>query len=111
MPLTTYGVLKGTVVGHLRDADDDHYQILVQAGNTLHRIATNVKSSAPKAPSIVLFLSTTTLPQALTDRLTALDVWVQGATLQASQVGSGLSAQWCAQDRLHEARSSRCARS
>ena len=24
-----YGVLKGTVTGHLRDADDDHYQILV----------------------------------------------------------------------------------
>jgi uncharacterized protein YukJ len=54
MPLSTYGVLKGTIIGHLRDADDDHYQILVQAGNTLHRIATNVKSSAPNAPSTVL---------------------------------------------------------
>ena len=75
MPLVTYGVLKGTVVGHLRDADDDHhYQILVLAGKTMHRIATNVKSSAPKAPSTVLFLSTTTLPQTLTDRLTALNV-------------------------------------
>ena len=39
MPLSTYGVLKGTVIGHLRNADDDHYQILVQAGKTLHRIA------------------------------------------------------------------------
>ena len=74
MPLATYGVLKGTVVGHLRDADDDHYQILVQAGKTLHRVATNVKSSAPKAPSTVLFLSTTALPQALSEALRTLDV-------------------------------------
>jgi uncharacterized protein YukJ len=72
MPLTTYGVLKGTVIGHLRDADDDHYQILVQAGKTLHRIASNVKSSAPKAPSTVLFTSVTTLPKAWIDGLIAL---------------------------------------
>lgn len=32
MPLSTYGVLKGTVLGHLRHADDDHYQLLVEAG-------------------------------------------------------------------------------
>ena len=31
MPLSTYGVLKGTVLGHLRNADDDHYQLLVNA--------------------------------------------------------------------------------
>ena len=74
MPLTTYGLLKGTIIGHLRNADDDHYQILVQAGKTLHRIAANVKSSAPKAPSTVLFLSTTSLPTALTSALTAMDV-------------------------------------
>ena len=74
MPLATYGVLKGTVVGHLRNADDDHYQILVQAGKTLHRIASNVKSSAPKAPSTVLFASTTTPPKALTGGLAALEV-------------------------------------
>jgi uncharacterized protein YukJ len=73
MPLPTYGVLKGTVIGHLRDADDDHYQILVQAGKTLHRIASNVKSSAPKAPSTVLFLSVTTLPKAWIAALTTLD--------------------------------------
>jgi uncharacterized protein YukJ len=72
MPLATYGVLKGAVVGHLRNADDDHYQVLVQAGKALHRIATNVKSSAPKAPSTVLFLSTTSLPTSLTDGLKAL---------------------------------------
>ncbi len=74
MPLATYGVLKGTVVGHLRDADDDHYQILVRAGKVVHRIASNVKSSAPKAPSTVLFASTTTLPRALTEGLTALEL-------------------------------------
>ena len=73
MPLTTYGVLKGTVVGHLRDADDDHYQILVRTGKTLHRIAANVKSSAPKAPSTVLFLTMTALPKAFTGGLQALE--------------------------------------
>src|SRR6185295_3621929 len=73
MSLKTYGVLKGTVIGHLRDADDDHYQILVKAGKTLYRIAANVKSSAPKSPSTVLFLSITALPKKLTDDLTALN--------------------------------------
>jgi uncharacterized protein YukJ len=72
MSLATYGILKGTVAGHLRDADDDHYQILVHAGKTLHRIASNVRSSAPNAPSTVLFSSATSLPKALTDALTAL---------------------------------------
>jgi len=67
-----YGVLKGTVAGHLRDADDDHYQILVRAGTTVHRIATNVRSSAPKAPSVVLFQTTTTLPADLIAGLRAL---------------------------------------
>jgi uncharacterized protein YukJ len=72
MPLSTYGVLKGTVIGHLRDADDDHYQIQVKAGNTVHRIASNVKSSAPKSPSTVLFASATTLPDQLVKGLRAL---------------------------------------
>ena len=44
MPIN-YGVLKGTVTGHLRDADDDHYQILVSAANLMYRIAVNVHSS------------------------------------------------------------------
>lgn len=57
-----YGVLKGTVSGHLRDADDDHYQILVHAGEDVHRVAVNVKSSAPNAPSTLLFQATSTLP-------------------------------------------------
>lgn len=74
MPLSTYGVLKGTVIGHLRDADDDHYQILVQAGKTLHRIAINVKSAAPNAPSTVLFTSITALAQSYTTQLQALKV-------------------------------------
>jgi uncharacterized protein YukJ len=72
MSLATYGVLKGTVIGHLRDADDDHYQIQVKAGNTVHRIASNVKSSAPKAPSTVLFQSITSLPEQLITGLRAL---------------------------------------
>jgi Uncharacterized conserved protein (DUF2278) len=61
MPIR-YGVLKGTVAGHLRDADDDHYQILVHAGGTIWRVASNVKSSAPKAPSTVYFQPTSSLP-------------------------------------------------
>jgi uncharacterized protein YukJ len=69
-----YGVLKGTVAGHLRDADDDHYQILVHAGKTVYRIACNVKSSAPKSPSTLLFQSRTSLPDALTAQLKALAV-------------------------------------
>jgi hypothetical protein len=40
-PALNYGVLKGTLSGHLRDADDDHYQILVSAGSTMFRIAIN----------------------------------------------------------------------
>jgi len=72
MPLSTYGILKGTVIGHLRDADDDHYQIQVKAGTTIHRIASNVKSSAPNSPSTLLFQSTTTLPDKFTKDLRAL---------------------------------------
>jgi hypothetical protein len=38
MPLRKLGVLAGKPIGHLRDADDDHYQILVKADNMLfHR--------------------------------------------------------------------------
>ena len=84
MPLSTYGILKGTVIGHLRDADDDHYQIQVKAGNTVHRIASNVKSSAPKAPSTVLFQSTTALPDQFMKDLQAL---VPGYRKLASKPG------------------------
>jgi uncharacterized protein YukJ len=62
MPLKKYGVLKGTVLGHLRDADDDHYQILIKAGPTLYRIAVNVLSAAKNAPSILLFQTATIIP-------------------------------------------------
>jgi uncharacterized protein YukJ len=72
MPLSNYGVLKGTVVGHLRDADDDHYQILLRAGSTLHRVAVNVKSKAPKSPATLLFSSKTSLPAPFTRALLAL---------------------------------------
>ncbi|MCX6629679.1 MAG: YukJ family protein [Candidatus Solibacter sp.] len=65
-----YGVLKGTVTGHLRDADDDHYQILVSAGKTMFRIAVNVQSSLQ--PPELLFQSVTSLPASLTHDLTVL---------------------------------------
>jgi uncharacterized protein YukJ len=65
-----YGVLKGTVTGHLRDADDDHYQILVSANHTMYRIAVNVQSSLK--PPDLLFQSLTSLPASLTQQLVAL---------------------------------------
>lgn len=72
MPLKKYGALQGTVIGHLRDADDDHYQILVKGGNTLYRIAVNVKSAAKNAPSILLFQTITAVPPKLKTALRAL---------------------------------------
>lgn len=72
MALKKYGVLTGTVTGHRRDADDDHYQILVTAGSTMHRVAVNVKSSAPNAPSTLLFISQAKLPDAFTQGLQGL---------------------------------------
>lgn len=69
MPVN-YGVLKGTVTGHLRDADDDHYQILVSAANTMYRIAVNVESSMN--PPDLRFQSLTSLPSSLTHDLTML---------------------------------------
>ena len=67
-----YGVLKGTVTGHLRNADDDHYQILVSAGNAMFRIAVNVKSTVN--PPDLLFQSLTALPDSLTQALSELPV-------------------------------------
>jgi uncharacterized protein YukJ len=80
-----YGVLKGTVTGHLRNADDDHYQILVHGGTTVFRIASNVKSSAPHSPSTVLFEELDTLPDTLTAGLAALEA---GFTKLASTPGA-----------------------
>jgi uncharacterized protein YukJ len=71
MPLKRYGLLKGTAIGHVRDADDDHYQILIRAGNTLHRIAVNVKSAAKNAPSHLLFQTMVAVPTALKKGLRA----------------------------------------
>jgi len=65
-----YGVLKGTVTGHLRDADDDHYQILVSASGTMFRIAVNVHSGLN--PPDLRFQSLTSLPNSLTQQLSAL---------------------------------------
>jgi uncharacterized protein YukJ len=65
-----YGVLKGTVTGHLRDADDDHYQILVTAGTVMYRIAVNVHSTLK--PPDLRFQSLTSLPASLTKGLKVL---------------------------------------
>ena len=70
MPLKSYGVLKGEIIGSLPDADDDHYQILVEAESKKWRIAVNVKSAA--TPSEVLYIGRTGLPAGLTKQLTAL---------------------------------------
>jgi uncharacterized protein YukJ len=79
---SSYGVLKGTVTGHLRDADDDHYQILVKGGNTMFRIAVNVKSSVK--PPDLRFQAVTALPASLTKGLAALS---PGFTKLASKPG------------------------
>lgn len=73
MPVSKYGVLKGTITGHLRDADDDHYQILVSVDRTMFRIAVNVKSAAPHAPSNLLFATTTRIPDTYAAELQALE--------------------------------------
>jgi uncharacterized protein YukJ len=77
-----YGVLKGKVTGHLRDADDDHYQILVSAKNTMYRIAVNVHSSLK--PPDLLFQSLSSLPSSLNGKLGALQL---GFTKLASKPG------------------------
>lgn len=66
----TYGVVSGTIIGHLRDADDDHYQILVNAGGTMFRVAVNVHSTL--SPPDLLFQSLTSLPASLVQQLKAL---------------------------------------
>lgn len=82
MPVSKYGVLKGTIAGHLRDADDDHYQILVAVDRTMFRIAVNVKSSAPKAPSDLLFATSNKIPESY---VTALQALAPGYTRLASK--------------------------
>ncbi len=70
MPIKSYGVLKGEIIGSLPDADDDHYQILVGVDSKRWRIAVNVKSQS--APSDVLYLGRVGLPASLTEGLNAL---------------------------------------
>jgi len=84
MPVPKYGVLKGTIAGHLRDADDDHYQILVSADGTMFRIAVNVKSSAPKAPSDLLFATSNKVPDTY---IAALQELAAGYTRLPSKPG------------------------
>src|SRR5512142_3278517 len=57
MPLTSYGVLSGRVVGTRREGmtDTPHYQVhLVDDGGTHYRGAVNVRSQ--QAPSALLYL-------------------------------------------------------
>jgi len=77
-----YGILKGRVTGHLRDADDDHYQILVEANGAMFRVAVNVHSSV--SPPDLKFQTLTQLPQALRDALVASPM---GFTALASKPG------------------------
>jgi uncharacterized protein YukJ len=70
MPLKSYGVLKGGVIGSLPEADDDHYQIMVEAGSQRWRVAVNVKSQVK--PSEVLYLGRVDLPASLTRKLSQL---------------------------------------
>src|SRR5215467_9479755 len=70
MPVQSYGVLKGEVIGSLPDADDDHYQILIEVGSQRWRVAVNVKSQT--APSEVLYAGRVGLPAVLTQKLAAL---------------------------------------
>ena len=70
MAAFVYGVLKGTITGHLRDADDDHYQILVSSAGTMFRIAVNVHSKLK--PPELLFQSLSSLPPAMASDLKAL---------------------------------------
>lgn len=77
-----YGVLKGVVTGHLRDADDDHYQVLVSAKGTMFRIAVNVRSSL--RPPDLYFQSLTRLPDEMVKKLNELP---QGFTKLVSKPG------------------------
>ena len=72
MPKKKYGVLKGTILGHVRDANDDHYQILVRAGRDLFRVAVNMKSATRKAPSDLKFQMIAQLPNEMIKRLGTL---------------------------------------
>jgi uncharacterized protein YukJ len=72
MPKKKYGVLKGTILGHVRDANDDHYQILVRAGRDMFRVAVNMKSATRKAPSVLKFQMIAQLPGEMIKKLGAL---------------------------------------
>lgn len=68
MPIERYGVLKGQAFASLRaTAQSEHYQILINRGNTPHRIAINTKSS--QAPSQVLYYASNDFHHEITDAL------------------------------------------
>lgn len=82
MALKTYGVLRGSVTGCLPEADDDHYQVLVQIKQQKFRLAVNVKSQL--SPSDLLYLRLDKLPAPLAARLLAVKA---GWTKLKSQPG------------------------
>ena len=88
MPLKSYGVLKGEVIGSLPEADDDHYQIMVAIGSQRWRIAVNVKSQAK--PSDVLYLGKVGLPAPLGPCAANIaDVEIRGAATVGGNVCAG----------------------
>jgi uncharacterized protein YukJ len=72
MPLAHYGVLKGRVRDGKpeRDANDPHYQVLVEAAGTEYRLAVNVRSKF--APHDLLYLMVDDFRHPLTAGLTGL---------------------------------------
>ena len=68
MPIAPYGVLKGNAFESLRaTAQSEHFQILINSGNSPHRIAINTKSS--EAPSQVLYYASNDFHHEITDAL------------------------------------------
>ena len=65
-------MLKGHFVGRNRDADDDHYQILITDGETQHRISVNVTSRSTNGTSELMFQTLDQLPSSLTKALRTL---------------------------------------
>lgn len=74
MSLQRYGVLAGHVVGGSaeRSGDTPHYQIEVQAGDTLYRVAVNERSS--QSPPDLLYCLHERFNHPVTDALAALPI-------------------------------------
>jgi uncharacterized protein YukJ len=84
MPLKSYGVLKGSVVGGVAETDPDspHYQIHVKAAGVDYRVAVNVKSQ--ERPSELLYVAEEHFEHPVTDQVRSLD---EGFTALPSRPG------------------------